>query len=81
MRPGGEVAGERSAAEGAADSGSLTPDGLVVDTATGELHSQGALAWGTPPVRESRYGWGTPAQSYPRPTVPAAERRWLQPVR
>jgi DNA mismatch repair protein MutL len=73
VRPGGEAAGQGAPGEGPAGGSPRTEDGLVIDVATGELHRQGALAWGAPAAGESRPGWGGLATTtYPRSgTVPA----------
>ena len=66
VRPGREMADQGASGESLAGGALRTHDGLAVDTATGEVHGQGALAWGAPVAGESRSGWGGPAKTYSR---------------
>jgi DNA mismatch repair protein MutL len=66
VRPGSETPELEASGAALAGGVSRTHDGLAVDTATGELHSQGALAWGAAAAGESRPGWSGPAPAYSR---------------
>ena len=66
VRPGNEVRELGAAGEGHVGGAPRTHDGLAVDTVTGELRGQGALAWGAAATAESRPGWSGQAPAYAR---------------
>jgi DNA mismatch repair protein MutL len=72
VRPGNEVREMGASAEGHVGGAPPTHDGLAVDTVTGELRSQGALAWGAAAAGESRPGWSGQAPAYSRSGVAPA---------
>jgi DNA mismatch repair protein MutL len=62
VRPGQEAGLEQRAAHLLA-----TGDGMTIDTATGEIRSQSALAWGTPGA--GQYNWAGRAAGHSAPGV------------